>query len=359
MKTTNLSKITLLLGRCILVVIGALLGVGMVEVAIVVLNNILANPVSSYLEEYVIFIIRLFASLFWIVILLLSSKSIIATFLKLIQSIEKYFIRFSAKDLLSGTLGLVIGLIVAFLIGTLFDKLPGFAFLSVILALIYITLALLGIRLGIQCADMIFPPPAKPKEENLYILDSSILIDGRITDIAATGFLSGRFHIPAFILDELRYIADNGDNLKRARGRRGLDIVAELQRLNQPEVVIGTKVYEGIDTDTKILKCAEELKAKVITVDYNLNKIANLKKIQVLNINDLTNALKPVAIPGEKMTLTILKEGKEPGQGVAYMQDGTLIVIENGGDSIGQTVEVTVTTVLQTSAGRMIFARIQ
>lgn len=189
------------------------------------------------------------------------------------------------------------------------------------------------------------------------ILDTSVIIDGRIADIVKTGFLEGPLIIPAFVLEELRHIADSSDMLKRNRGRRGLDILNRIQKdLGATVQIYEEDLGEG-EVDSKLLKLGKLLNAKVITNDYNLNKVAELQGVPVLNINELANAVKPAVLPGEEMAVTLIKDGKEPGQGVAYLDDGTMIVVDGGRRFIGETIPVLVTSVLQTAAGRMIFAR--
>lgn len=191
------------------------------------------------------------------------------------------------------------------------------------------------------------------------ILDTSVVIDGRILDIIKTKFLEGKIIIPTFVLDELRHIADSSDKLKRNRGRRGLDILNEMQNLKHPPIEVMDIDYKNIkEVDVKLIKLAEQIQGIVVTNDFNLNKVAQLQKVTVLNINDLSNAVKPVVLPNEEMVVTIIKEGKEQEQGIAYLNDGTMIVVENGRKAVGEVKTVQVTSVLQTSAGRMIFAKI-
>ena len=194
--------------------------------------------------------------------------------------------------------------------------------------------------------------------EEHKILDTSVIIDGRIADICKTGFIEGTIVIPEFVLEELQHIADSSDLLKRNRGRRGLDILNKIQK----ELEVKVLIYEGdfdeiSEVDSKLVKLAKLLKGKVVTNDFNLNKVCELQGVSVLNINDLANAVKPVVLPGEEIVVQVIKDGKEHGQGVAYLDDGTMIVVEGGRDYIGMTMEVLVTSVLQTSAGRMIFAK--
>ncbi len=193
------------------------------------------------------------------------------------------------------------------------------------------------------------------------LLDTSILIDGRITDIAATGIFESQLIVPRFVLDELQLVADSSDKLKRNRGRRGLDILTKLRALPKIEVFIydhsvhSETEVEGVDQ--KLLALAKQLNGRVLTTDFNLNKVAQLRGVDVININELTNALKPVVLPGEKMRVRLMKGGEEPGQGVGYLDDGTMVVVEQGRNHVNEEVEFTVTSALQTSAGRMIFGR--
>ena len=194
---------------------------------------------------------------------------------------------------------------------------------------------------------------------NLKVVDNSAIIDGRIADIGETGFLEGVLIIPRFILNELHTLADAQDFMKRARGRRGLDILKKLQENKRLNIKIYEKDYSNIpDVDGKLLKLADELKAQIITTDYNLNKIGSLQGVKILNVNELSNAVKPVVLPGETLDVFILKEGKEKAQGLAYLDDGTMVVVESGRKFIGQKKRVIVNSILQTDAGRMIFARL-
>jgi len=197
-------------------------------------------------------------------------------------------------------------------------------------------------------------------DENQKLLDTSVIIDGRIADICETGFLEGSFIVPQFILQELQHIADSADPMKRARGRRGLDILHRIQQMSRITVRIVEEDFPKIkEVDAKLVALAKVLGAKVITNDFNLNKVAELQGVSVLNINELSNSLKPVVLPGEAMKVFILKEGKEYNQGVAYLDDGTMVVVENARRLIGKNTEVAVTSVLQTTAGRMIFSKLK
>jgi len=284
--------------------------------------------------------------------------------------------RFSVKDFSVLMIGLVIGVLMSFLIKAL---LAGMVFtllgednpqaskvinwvwgISVIL-FIYLSVVVAK-RAASQLA--IFAPQDRGSSDGKgpyrAIVDTSVIIDGRLADIAATGFVEGQMVIPRFVLKELQTIADSSDPLKRARGRRGLDVLNRIQKDPHIQVVIHEDdVQSARDVDAKLVQLAKQLDAKVFTNDYNLNKLAEFQQVQVLNINDLANALKPVVLPGEVMTVRIVREGKEVGQGVAYLDDGTMVVVNNGRDKVGQRLDVAVTSVLQKPAGRMIFAEIK
>jgi len=190
------------------------------------------------------------------------------------------------------------------------------------------------------------------------ILDTSVIIDGRIADICETGFLEGTLVAPQFVLRELQQVADSSDSLKRNRGRRGLDVLQRIQKMPHMQVQIVENDFPEVrEVDLKLIELARDMSAKIVTNDFNLNKVAQLRGVAVLNINELANSLKPVVLPGEVLRVFILKEGKEAGQGVAYLDDGTMVVVDQGKRALGKTIEVTVTSVLQTTAGKMIFCR--
>lgn len=215
-----------------------------------------------------------------------------------------------------------------------------------------------GKSISIQAIFRIFRGQAN--EENLKILDTSVIIDGRIADVCETGFVEGVFILPQFILQELQHIADAADAMKRARGRRGLDILHKIQKMSRITVRIVDEDFPKIkEVDAKLVALAKVMNAKVVTNDFNLNKVAELQGVAVLNINELANSLKPVVLPGETMKVFVLKEGKEFNQGVAYLDDGTMVVVENARKIIGKNADVTVTSVLQTTAGRMIFSKLK
>lgn len=266
-------------------------------------------------------------------------------------------------------LGLILGLFIAFLISLPFSniKFPvvGGLLNAILTVFIYVIFAFLGIKIALNKKDDILKIRPFSKEKHLKrqknypkILDTSVIIDGRILDILKTGFLEGPIIIPLFMVKELQYIADSEDSTRRQRGRRGLDILDEIQKLKDIEVKLMEKDYRDIkEVDHKLLKLTEELNGKLITNDYNLNKVASVKKIPILNINELSISLKPVVIQGEKLIVEVITKGKEDSQGIGYLPDGTMIVVEDGKDYIGKTIETTVTSILQTPAGKMIFSR--
>lgn len=289
------------------------------------------------------------------------------------KNIETDLQRFSGNEILSALIGLVIGLLLAFLISQIyvFVKVP---YLPTVLTVItYLVCAYIGVVVVSRNAkdalgaimsqrriQSVGGSKNKGNDATPKILDTSVIIDGRIADIMSTGFMEGKIVIPEFVLVELRHIADSSDSLKRNRGRRGLDI------LNKIQAEYGVDIYDttgekGLDeipeVDVKLLKLAQNMNGKVVTNDFNLNKVAGIKGVAVLNINELANTLKPAVLPGEDISLFLVKEGKENRQAVAYLDDGTMIVVEEGQRFIGKTINVTVTSVLQTSAGRMIFGK--
>lgn len=279
------------------------------------------------------------------------------------------------REFVFGVIGLVVGLMIAFLISQTWANIA-IPIIGLILSVaVYIFLGYTGWYIGNHKADDFLTglkqlnpvrtggkAAGKNKNQDLSpkILDTSVIIDGRIADILKTGFIEGQIVIPEFVLVELRHIADSADSLKRNRGRRGLDVLNKIQTQFGVEIynTDNKKSLKNIpEVDVKLLELASLINGKVVTNDYNLNKVAAIKGVPVLNINELANTLKPVVLPGETMTLTPIREGKDPAQALAYLDDGTMIVVEDGRNYIGQEISVTVTSVLQTSAGRMIFAR--
>ncbi len=276
--------------------------------------------------------------------------------------IQEALIKHPMEEILIYVIGLGIGLAVANLAGTVLQGNKVAPVNSILEILLYLGLGFFGVYIVHQKKDEIKGWFSKKGNASHYIkakiLDTSVIIDGRILDIINTGFIEGKVVIPSFVLDELRHIADAPDKLKRNRGRRGLDILNEIKKSKGIPIEIFDIDYKEIDeVDSKLLKLAQQIQGSIVTNDFNLNKVAQLQKIKVLNINDLANAVKPIVLPNEEMSVTIVKEGKEQEQGLAYLNDGTMIVVEGGKKHVGSTINIVVTTVLQTSAGRMIFAK--
>lgn len=295
-----------------------------------------------------------------------------------VKVLDKEISKYPQTDILLSSVGLIVGLVIAYLIvGGLFGSMTGMPIIRIILSIIiYLFMAYIGIKVALKSREDLFNvsklsrlssalgKDRQSKKENSTkhippkVLDTSVIIDGRIADICQTGFIEGKLIIPKFVLNELQHIADSSDDLKRVRGRRGLDILNLIQKELKIEVEITEKDFDDIaEVDSKLLKLAQVMNGKVVTNDYNLNKVAQFQGVEVLNINELANAVKPVAIPGEEMRAQVVKEGKESNQGIAYLDDGTMIVVDGGKKHIGETINVLVTSVLQTPAGRMIFGK--
>ena len=314
---------------------------------------------------------------------------IIKYLLKYSELVASVLAKAPSADIIVSLIGVLVGLILANLIGAPFSRLPIVGsyipiILSIVFALTSAKVALhkskdiLGLfyrsqssggypndksenREGTVAEEAVVDTTSMPVELSAAnkLLDTSVIIDGRIADILKTGFLEGNLVVPYFVLDELQRLSDSSDNLKRAKGRRGLDLIQELQDMFHHVVIVKDIEYDMVqDVDSKLIALAKDTDSIIVTNDFNLNKVASIQGIQILNINDLANAMKPVVIPGEEMTAYLLREGKESGQAIAYLQDGTMIVVEGGRKYIGNKVKVAVTSVLQTSAGRMIFAKV-
>lgn len=272
----------------------------------------------------------------------------------------------SLKTLIGGAIGSTLGIIGASLIGFLITAQrwdP--AIQSFITTTLTLFMAYVGLMVGATKGDYLdfaalggILTDKGTNKQSFKILDTSVIIDGRVADIAETGFLGGIILIPQFVLRELQQIADSSDGAKRNRGRRGLDILQRIQKNSNLDVQIWDTDFPQVrEVDLKLIELGKQLNAPIVTNDFNLNKVAHLRGVEVLNINELANALKPVVLPGEQMRVFVLKEGKEYNQGVAYLDDGTMVVVDNARRLIGKNVDLTVTSVLQTTAGKMIFGR--
>lgn len=283
--------------------------------------------------------------------------------------VGEYALRTLSFGIIVGaTAGLAVGLLMTGLVewvgGEIFDVQT---FLFHIGGLVFLLgFPYLGLVMGARFGQEQFPASLPQSTDlsgnsnSLKVLDTSVIIDGRVVDLCETGFLEGTFFVPQFILHELQHIADSSDSLKRARGRRGLDILNKIQKMADIDVQVVEEDFPNVkEVDAKLVVFAKKKGARIMTNDLNLNKVAELQGVRVLNINELCNALRPVVLPGETIRVFVLKEGKEAGQGIAYLDDGTMIVVDNARRCIGRNVDVVVTSVLQTTAGRMIFTRLK
>lgn len=323
-----------------------ILGITFMSLAAMLVGGIFGAIIGSFISPYLIKSLFMFTS-----------------------TVEKSLSAMSTQDLIAGTLGLFLGLIIANLVGLAFGSVPYIGpYVSVALSII---LGYLGMHLVVSkkselagwlhlYAEGSFDKKKNKDHHTGKLLDTNVIIDGRVADIYRSGFLEGPIIVPVFVLEELQKIADSSDILKRNRGRRGLDILNHMRKNSKDDVIIVTNDFEDIsEVDSKLVKLAREKNYKIVTNDYNLNKVAELQGVAVLNINDLAIAVKPAVIPGEQIFVQLVKSGKEEGQGVAYLEDGTMIVVENGSQCIGKEVPVIITSVLQTSAGKMIFAKLE
>ena len=279
---------------------------------------------------------------------------------------EWRLIRVSLKRLIGAAIGSILGIFGAYLFALVIkNSLQDGATRNFLQLMVMLLMAYVGLVVGANKGDLLNLAALggifggeKQLKKSYKILDTSVIIDGRIADIAETGFLDGIVVTPQFVLRELQLVADSGDSLKRNRGRRGLDILQRLQKVATLQVQIVEDDFPGVrEVDLKLIELAKLYEGKIITNDFNLNKVAQLQGVAVLNINELANALKPIVLPGEIMKVFILKEGKEYNQGVAYLDDGTMVVVDNARKMIGKTIDVSVTSVLQTTAGKMIFGK--
>ena len=287
--------------------------------------------------------------------------------IKPFQSLIKLFTKSPVQSLMSGLLGMTIGLIIAAIMAYPISLLPK-PFGQIFPLVGLLLFSYLGGVLFVTRRDDFenffknrgskTPSRAKGESERRVLVDTSAIIDGRIADIARTGFLGATLVVPRFVLNELQFVSDSADSLRRQRGRRGLDVLGELQESKEVNVVISDIDVEGVrEVDDRLVLLGRQMNCPILTNDFNLNRVAELQGVKVLNINDLANAVKVVILPGESLQIEVLQEGKEYNQGVGYLDDGTMVVIENGQRYIDKKIDVTVTKILQTSAGRMIFAK--
>lgn len=363
-----MSKITRNILKIIFMIFGLAIGVGLVK-----LVSIMAPDFLPTRKIWIDYLIYFSSGLIFAIIFYLLYSSAEKKFINLINLIDSEVKKLETVDFVLGSVGLLVGLLISALFGNLTAKIPIPLFSLITTIVIYLVVISISVTIFIRRKDdfrSFFKMLKDRRKEsnsknvevnsdsNVKIVDTSVIIDGRIADILKTGFIEGNLIVPSFVLEELQYIADSADASKRQRGRRGLDILNDMRK-DYPSIVevMDFKLEENVPVDTMLLNVAQEFGGSVITNDYNLNKVAGVKGVRVLNINDLAKAVKPVVLPGEILSVCITGVGSEPGQGVAYLNDGTMVVVENGADLVGQTLEVVVQSVLQTSAGRLIFAR--
>ncbi|MBS3937647.1 MAG: TRAM domain-containing protein [Peptococcaceae bacterium] len=351
------------IARAALSMLGTVLALSLMSSVIPFVENIMAMNLSL-LMEVGLYVVGAFVGG---LIFFLLSPMMIKISLAVAEYAENYFHRLPVQDIVIGALGLVMGLVIANLLTGLLSLVPIVG--EYLKVLSYLVLGYIGLVIAVKKSDEIVgllsvgkggPRSAMKGKQTYKLLDTSAIIDGRILDISRTGFLEGVLVVPSFVLEELRHVADSADVLRRNRGRRGLDVLHNIQKESALRVEIMNRDFDDVaEVDSKLVRLAQQLGAKIITTDYNLNKVCEVQGVPVLNINDLANAVKPMVLPGEEMSVQVMREGKELGQGVAYLDDGTMIVIEQGRRHIGELVAVIVTSALQTSAGRMIFARLK
>ena len=348
--------------RFILMLIGAALGCGLVAL---VVSNVrfpgYAYPMKYTTVTWVLNALYIAFGIGFGTVFFLSAPGFFDWVSQNRQKLEKWMHDTPALSILFGVLGLMLGLFLAFLISLAVRTINVPVVSGIISIIMYILLGYLGCRFGITRREDILSGSkySKGSKARAKVLDTSVIIDGRISDICKTGFLEGNLVVPEFVLKELRHIADSSDPIKRNRGRRGLDIIKNMRETAAGQVIISDTDYEDIkEVDLKLLKLAQESNGILVTNDYNLNKVAAVQGVDVLNINDLANAVKPILLPGEEISLAIVKEGKENGQGIGYLEDGTIVIVDGGKQCIGEERKIMVTSSLQTSAGRMVFAKL-
>ncbi len=352
--------------KALFMLAGLAVGAGLVALIVQLTEDITGFDIYTAINYYVIIGIYIAASLVFGIIFYILSDKIIATSESISKTLEKDVANSSAGTFAAGALGLLFALVLAFLVTALFNNVDNSGITLGLSIIIYILFGAVGLRLGMKVltkfrvfSDKKYTTAQESVGGMPKILDTSVIIDGRIFYICETGVIEGRLIIPEFVLAELRHIADSADSLRRTKGRSGMDMLARIQKELDIPVEVTSLDYDDIaEVDAKLLRMAKDMDGKLITNDFNLIKVAKVQNVPILNINELSNAVKPVMMPGEDMKLTIIKEGKEQGQGIGYLEDGTMIVVKDAAHLVGQTVDVCVTSTLQTSAGRMIFANV-
>lgn len=355
--------------RIFMMILGVAVGPGIVLLVFGIIDVIYLVDVARLLEAWVVMLIFVGSAVLSGIIFFFLSKRIANALDRGIRQLEAQVTNASPAKITSGVIGLIIGLVIASLLSVLIGYIPIEWISLPLLVLDYIIFGFIGWSMGYRKQfdfATVFSRSKKTEAagHETYIapkiLDTSVIIDGRIFDICKTGIFDGDIVIPEFVLVELQHIADSADSMKRTKGRRGLDILSKIQNELGASVRISDIDFDDTqEVDAKLIKLAKLLNGKVVTTDYNLNKVAAVHRVEVFNINELSNAVKPVLLPGEELSVVIIKDGKEQRQGIAYLDDGTMIVVEGARGRIGEEMDVVVTSVLQTAAGRMIFAKIK
>jgi uncharacterized protein YacL len=355
--------------RVVIIVIGFMVGPGVLLLLDSAYGYFTGTPASERIEPWISFIIYIVSAIISGIIFIILSRRITGSIQKGTTSVENWLTVSSSITVISGAIGLIIGLVIAALISNIIALIP-VAFISIPLTIVdYLIFGYLGFSTGIkrkrdfanmlsarkQGRDGEAATGAAPK-----LLDTSVIIDGRIYDICKTGMLEGEILVAEFVLKELQNIADSEDSMRRVRGRRGLDVLKKMQKEMKNSMRVLEQDYDdAMEVDTKLLRLAKDMGAVLVTNDYNLNKVAAVQDIRVFNINELANAVKPILMAGEELSVAIVKDGKEQNQGIAYLDDGTMIVVEGAKGMAEKILDVVVTSILQTAAGRMIFAKIK
>lgn len=357
--------------RAVICVAGFIVGPGVVALLSFIYEYFAGRSVEIVFESWFIFVIYAVSGIVSGIIFILLSKRIVNAISRGTKSVEKTLSGTSSMTLIAGAIGLIIGLVIAALISIIIGLIP-VAWISVPLTIVdYLIFGYLGVTTGVKrkqdFANLLYARKTGKMPDGMAgegippkILDTSVIIDGRIYDICRTGMFEGEMLVPNFVLLELQKIADSTDSMKRTRGRRGLDILEKMQKEQGISVRLVEEDYEELqEVDSKLLKLAKDMDGVLVTNDYNLNKVAAVQDVRVFNINELANAVKPILMAGEELKVAIVKDGKEQSQGIAYLDDGTMIVVDGAKGKTGKTFDVVVTSVLQTAAGRMIFARLK
>jgi len=358
--------------RILITAVGFIVGPGIVLLVEFLARYFGRIELLDMLDSWIVFIIFIASGVVSGLIFLFLSKQISAFIVDKTKGMERAISQAPSYTLFAGAIGLIIGLIIAALISNIIGLIPN-AWISVPLTIaVYLIFGYLGLSTGVKRrGDMTGFLSARKAGKDLKefrhaggaspkILDTSVIIDGRIYDICMTGIFEGEILVPEFVLAELQKIADSSDSMKRTRGRRGLDVLNKMQKKLDMPVRVINKDYDDVnEVDAKLLRLAKDMDGVLVTNDYNLNKVATVQDVRVFNINELANAVKPVLMAGEELSVTIVKDGKESNQGIGYLDDGTMIVVEGAKGMSEQAIVGVVTSILQTSAGRMIFAKIK